>query len=79
MHKMLQVNYVKFNIPISAVAFQATSIDTLLSAIVEVAQKTCPALVPISRNFTRIFSEFAQCYKGYSGGVMSDEDINDLG
>ena len=53
------------------------------AAIVNTAETVHHSLVKhaqsISRKFTRVFTEFTTCYKLYSGGSLSNEDISALG
>ena len=47
------------------------------------AQRCCPELVTdaerVVGTFKPLFELFHNCYEGYTGGVMSDEDIDELG
>ena len=62
---------------------QPSSIDVLCDGILSLAQSSCDELLPSAREvvttFKTIFTLFSECYKGYSGGVVSNEDIAKLG
>ena len=62
---------------------QEPNVETLCSSVRKVAETTCLEMLPdaetIDTKFKRAFILFGKCHNLYNGGVLTKEEIDQLG